>query len=170
MRPTRISSLLCCVVPLLALSACAAPSFQNNVYRNGRVAYRIGELGEDWRRVLVQGGQLAFHHRDGGTISVAGWCKDLEDVPLDVLTNHLLFGVEVSREERERITLDGRAALRTLVRGELDGVPIAMETVVSKKDGCTYDLQLIAGLSSFEKRQDDFERLVVGFATTPAKP
>jgi hypothetical protein len=136
-----------------------------DTYRDGLVAYRIGNLPSEWRRVQVTEGQLAFHHAGGGTIVANGSCEPREDVSLDVLTNHLLFGIEDRREQsRIRFDLDGRAALRTRLAGTLDGVPVALDLVVLKKDGCTYDLGLAASPAVYPLRQPDFERFFRGFA------
>jgi len=150
----------------LALAGCGTRgALSGNLYRDGPLAFRIGSLPPEWRRVQVADGQLAFHHADGGTILAHATCEARGDAPLDVLTNHLLFGIEAARERsRTPLSLDGRRALRTRVDGALDGVPIALDLVVLKKDGCTYDLELASSPQVFARRQADFERFFTGFA------
>jgi hypothetical protein len=140
-------------------------TLSGDLYRDGPVAFRIGALPPEWRRVQVADGQLAFHHEDGGTILAHATCEARGDASLDVLTNHLLFGIEEARERSRRpLLLDGRRGLRTRVDGELDGVPIALDLVVLKKDSCTYDLELASSPDVFARRQADFERFFTGFA------
>ncbi len=154
-----------------ALALCAAVSVAcagrlvGDVYHDDGVAFRVGALPAAWQRQNVAAGALSYHHKDGGTISAHGSCERAEDVPLDVLTNHLLIGVE-SRFERSRrtLTLDGRAALRTRIDAELDGVPVALDLVVVKKDGCVYDLAMVASRAAFAARRPDFDHFVVAFA------
>jgi hypothetical protein len=135
------------------------------VYRDGPVVFRIGVLPTPWRRVQIPDGQLAFHHAEGGTILAHATCERREDVSLNVLTNHLMFGIEQRRElARTPLSLDGREALRTRIVGRLDGVAVALDLVVMKKDGCTYDLELASSPQVFALRQRDFERFVEGFA------
>ena len=168
MRKTARSWL--CLLLLLSMAAslfaCATSSrFVNQVYRRGRIAYRVGSLPDSWRRIAAHGADLAFRRRDGGTIVASARCDDVEDVPLDVLTNHLLFEIVIHGEfTRTPFTLDGRAALRTRLEGELDGVPVALDLIVMKKDGCTYDLQLIAAPVQYARCQADFDAFVRGFA------
>jgi hypothetical protein len=156
--------------PLLLLAASLAGcgtrgTLSGSLYRDGPLAFRIGALPAEWRRVQVGDGQLAFHHDDGGTILAHATCEARDDVSLDVLTNHLLFGVEEAREiSRAPLSLDGRRALRTRIDGAVDGVPIALDLVVLKKDSCTYDLQLASSPDVFVRRQPDFERFFAGFA------
>ena len=151
---------------LAAVPACQTGGrLTGDTYRDGAVAYRIGTLPSGWERVKLADGQLAFHHVAGGAIHASATCQGREDVSLDVLTNHLLFGIEDRREEsRVRLELDGRTALRTRIDGTLDGVPMSLDLVVVKKDGCIYDLGLAAAPAVFAQRQRDFERFFRGFA------
>jgi hypothetical protein len=75
-----------------------------------------------WQRLPDAGDRVAFHHTEGGTLAVNATCDKADDVPLDVLTNHLLFGIGDRREQvRAPITVDGRAALRTRLEGRARG-------------------------------------------------
>jgi hypothetical protein len=137
----------------------------DDLYQDGQVAFRVGRLPADWQRVQVADGHLAFHHRAGGTIVASASCDRFIDLSLDLLTNQLLYGVEGRQEAaRTRIPLDGRMALRTQMNGRLDGVPIALDMVVMKKDGCTYDIVLASSPQQHQKRQPDFERFFSAFA------
>src|SRR5258708_3739782 len=107
----------------LALAACSAPAqLSGGVVTGAEAKYRVGTLPPDWQRFEIKDADLAFRHRAGGTILANAFCEGIDDVPLDVLTNHLLFGIEARADEaREELNLDGRAALRTRLTGKLDG-------------------------------------------------
>lgn len=163
----RAPSILAALGLSLILGCAARGSFVNGQYRRGSVVYRVGDLPPAWQRAAVGDLDLVFRHREGGTVAANATCPYREDAPLSVLTNHLLFGIEAQKEQgRIPITLDGRAGLRTHLTGELDGVAIEMSLVVLKKDGCAYDLQLIAGPRIFASRLPDFERFLAGFTTS----
>ena len=124
---------------------------------------RVGTLPADWQRIRDDGGSIAFHHARGGTIVSATSCGDGDDVPLDVLTHHLLLGIEGRHERaRQELVLDGRAALRTRIDATIDGVAVALDLVVLKKDGCTIDLYLVAPPLAYDERRADFDRFVAG--------
>jgi hypothetical protein len=107
---------------------------------------------------------IVLHPVEDGTIASHASCADADDVPLDVLTNHLLFGLEHKQERSRRpLTLDGRAALRTRLEATLDGVPVALDLVVLRKDGCTHDLMLIAPPDRLSRLEPAFERFVARF-------
>jgi hypothetical protein len=155
---------------MLLWACCSTVVVTRQAYRHGRVAYQVGPLTGEWRQVRFGDEDLVFRHRDGGTIAAKGSCAagsvPIDDLPLAVLTNHLLFGISIRQDHGHTLlTLDGRQALRTHLVGELDGVPIELDLVVMKKDGCIYDLQLIAAPHEFARRQSDFDAFVQGFAS-----
>jgi len=154
---------------LLALAAgCSTARFVGDTYRDNQTAYHLGPLNQSWERHDLGGGNLVFSHPQGGTILVNSTCSKIRDLPLTVLANQALFGVEVERERRrEEMTVDGRAALWTQLTGTLDGVPVEMNLVVLKKDGCTYDFGLVASREVFLEREGDFWTLVNQFHGLP---
>jgi hypothetical protein len=155
-------------IVLVALAACATSSFSGNVFRNSETAYRVGPLDASWVRDRPSDCNLAWRNPAGGTIMVNALCEGIRDVPLDVLTNQALFGLEQKQEHsRETFTLDGRAAQRTRLSASLDGVPVELDLVVLKKDGCTYDFQLVASAKAFADREGEFWRFVQGFEQLP---
>jgi hypothetical protein len=148
------------------VSGCAHGTLTERIYQDRETTYRLGWLPASWKQFRLQDGDVGYKHREGGTIYADHFCRASDDVPLDVLTNHLLFDVRAVHElSREKLTIDGRAALRTQVEGEMDGVPITLDLVVLKKDGCTYDMVLISGRNSFAERVPDFDVFVHGFTT-----
>jgi hypothetical protein len=123
-----------------------------------------GALPEPWSKIRGDAQSVAYHHASGGTIAADITCGDADDVPLDVLTNHLLFGIRDRRElRRTGLIVDGRAALRTRLDGTIDGVRVTLDVVVLKKDGCTYDLLLLASPEVASRREPDFERFIAAF-------
>jgi hypothetical protein len=138
------------------LGACAAPR---------TVSYDLPTLPNAWRPVKGEHAHHLFHHEKGGAIIANSSCRVSDsDAPLDVLTNHLLFELQDVKERgRRRLVLAGRAALRTSVDATLDGVPIALELVVLKKDGCTVDLHLVTSPEQRDARRADFDRFLERF-------
>lgn len=161
---TRLPLFLTLMV-LLAATGCRRVRFEDSVLSKKQVDYRIGELPDYWRRVFVEGNDLAFSEGDTGrALSVNSTCEGHEDPPLPVLTRHLLMGFTERQEvSQQLIPLDGREALRSRHTAKLDGVPVELELVVLKKDGCVYDFTYVAPPGQAEPRMKDFDQLIAGF-------
>jgi hypothetical protein len=166
---TRAPLLLALLLTLAATPACRRVRFEDSTLSKKQVRYRIGELPEAWHRVFVEGNDLAFSEDNTGrALSVNSTCQGHDDPPLPVLTRHLLMGFTESREvSKELIALDGREALRSRHTAKLDGVPVELELVVLKKDGCVFDFTYVAPPGQAQARMPDFDALIAGFHTGP---
>jgi hypothetical protein len=147
-----------------------ARTFDGEVYRAGPIAFRIGPVPGGWRRVEVGDAALAFRDdAHGASILVNARCKKPDDVtPLVALTNHLVMGSterEVTVQEVE--PFDGREALRTRMRAKWDGVPMAHDIFVVKKDGCVYDFVYSGAPEAFDAGVPTFESFVRSFRALP---
>jgi hypothetical protein len=148
--------------------ACGGPSFDGSIYRGEDMAFRVGPVPESWRPIEIEAALIAY--RDDGksaTVAVSGRCgKDGDDVPLQALTHHLfLHFTDRDVMSQEVLQMDGRDALRTEIRAELDGVPKHYTVYVLKKDGCVYDFLHIADSGAPAESRAEFERFVRGFGT-----
>lgn len=149
----------------LVAAACASQSFDGQTYRNGELAFRVGPVPADWQAIEADNTLIAYRDRSSAaTIAVNGRCgKDGDDVPLESLTHHLfLHFTERQVQSQDKLSLDGRDALRTVLLAKLDGVPKHFVVVVIKKDGCVYDFLRIG---SDDSGSEEFERFVRGFST-----
>jgi hypothetical protein len=154
----------------VACGASTARSFDGSTYRHGPVAFQVAALPPTWRAVDVTDASLAYRDEShGASILVNARCtRPDEATPLVALTNHLLIGAtarEVVGQEVE--PFDGREALHTKLRAKWDGVPIAFDIYVMKKDGCIYDFVYMGDPSAFEVGAREFEGFVRGFRTLP---
>ena len=147
---------------------CASSGFDGQVYHDGAMRFRVGQVPASWRAVNVEGALLAF--RDdaaNATIAVNGRCGvDGDDVPLTSLTQHLFLEfTERTPITQQNVTLDGREALRTEISAALDGVKKRYLVYVMKKDGCVYDFMYIVAEGADTGSRAEFERFVQGFST-----
>ncbi|RJS20260.1 hypothetical protein DRW03_19985 [Corallococcus sp. H22C18031201] len=160
------------LVLLASLTGCRHVSFEDSVFQKSDVRYRVGEVSKDWQRVYFNDNDLAFSERaeTGRVLSVNATCNGHDDPPLPVLTRHLLMGFTERQELAQRtIPLDGREALRSRYVAKLDGVPVELELVVLKKDGCVFDFTYVAPPGMAEARMPDFDALLAGFHAEPQR-
>lgn len=153
----------------LALAVCAAcahaETWSDGVLRKGDLTLRIGPVPSSWRRIDVEGAELAFRDdaRAGSVLlNVRCGARD-DDAPLSVLTDHLIMGTtEREVQSEEIIPFDGREAMHRVLRAKLDGVPMQYDIYVMKKDGCVHDLVYVAPPSHFAEGSAEFERFSQG--------
>ncbi len=165
--PMLVRALLAC-----GLAACAASaSFDGTVYRGGGVAFRVGAVPGSWRRVSLPVADLAF--RDDphdASILVNSRCSASDrDTPLLALTEHLIIGTtDRHLTTEEVVSFDGREARHTVLTAKLDGVTMAYDVFVLKKDGCVYDLVYVTTPGGAGAGTAEFEAFVRGFHTVPS--
>ncbi|HEX3769975.1 MAG TPA: hypothetical protein VHV30_03885 [Polyangiaceae bacterium] len=167
--PRRLLSAAAIAAAGVAVAAgvgCAhADSFQDGVFRKEGVAVRVGPVPEGWRRIGVDGADLAYRDeaRGGSALFDVRCGHRDDDAPLSVLTEHLIMGTtEREFDAQDTVPFDGREALHTLMRAKLDGVPMQYDIYVMKKDGCVYDLVYVAPPGGFAGGAAAFEPFATG--------
>lgn len=162
---------------LTLLAACApAASFDGTLFRGHDVSFRVATVPPTWRRVSLPYADLAFRDdaRDASILLNSRCSPSDRDAPLVALTDHLILGTTARRVTREEtVPFDGREAQHTLLEARLDGVPMAYDIYVLKKDGCVFDLVYVTpppaapdGVAT--SGAVEFERFVSGFHTVPS--
>jgi hypothetical protein len=162
------SLMLCVLCALCAACGSAQSGLEGAVYRSDRVAFKVGEVPASWTVIRVDAANVAYRDEPNrASVLANGRCgrKD-DDTPLSALTAHLVMGT-TAREiaSQETIPFDGREAMHTRMQAKLDGVPMAYDLYVLKKDGCVYDLVYVGDPRAFESGVPAFERFVSGFHT-----
>ena len=154
----------------LVLLGCggAHKKFENGVFQDGRVSFRVPATPSSWERIDLSDASLAFHDEGrAATILVNARCggKD-DDTPLPALVNHLVMGTtERDFVKEETIPFDAREARHAILKAKLDGVLRSYDIFVLKKDGCVYDFVYVAPPARFADATGEFEGFVSGFRT-----
>lgn len=149
---------------LVGLTVGCRGGLSGGSYTRDGISYRVAEPQAPWRVVAFEDNDLAWAAPSGHVLAINATCSGHEDPQLDVLTNHLVFGF-TDREwlGKTKVQLDGRDALRSKVKARLDGVPVSLELVVLKKNGCVHDITYVSPLGREAQHQAEFEALVAGF-------
>jgi len=148
---------------VVVLSGCRGGLAGGMFTRDG-ISYRVVEPAGPWQRRAFEDNDLAWLAPTGHVIAINATCSGHEDPQLDVLTNHLVMGfTEKQWVSKTKFQLDGRDALRSLVKAKLDGVPTSLDLVVLKKNGCVHDFSYISPQGQEAAHQAEFDALVAGF-------
>ena len=166
-RPlATLGALALAALALLGTASCGhAQSFDEGVLRKGGLAVRVGPVPSGWRRIQVDGADLAFRddERSGSALFNVRCGQRDDDAPLTALTQHLIMGTtEREFDAQDTVPFDGREALHSLLRAKLDGVPMQYDIYVMKKDGCVYDLVYVAPPGRFATGAAAFEPFATG--------
>ncbi len=165
-RRPRSIPLLFAVALLAGCTGCArADALDGRIYRKSGVEVRMGAIPVSWRRIEVDGADVAFRDdaREGSVLFDVRCGRRDEDAPLSVLTEHLIMGTTAREFDAEdTVPFDQREALHTLLRAKLDGVPMQYDIYVMKKDGCVYDLVYVAPPGRFAEGAAEFEEFAGG--------
>jgi hypothetical protein len=153
---------------VLALAAgCASTGrIEHGVFYSAK-GYRVTLPRTGWTVQPGGGADLELRRADppGGMLADAT-CggRETQRNP-GLLARHLTFGL-AKRETLQNGTraIAGRPAAHTVVRGSVDGAPVAVEAVVIKGERCVYDFLYVAPAAHFETGRDDFRKLVESFA------
>lgn len=167
------------VTALLAISlalplSCASGGarVEGSTVSTPEVSYEIGPVPAGWRRIRVEDNDLAWiDDARAAIVHVDHTCERSQDTPLAALVQHLLIGF--TRREtvlEETVPFDRREARHVVVNARLDGVPRTIELYVMKKDGCVFDLGLVAPPDRFEAARRDFTAFAQGFRTARTPP
>jgi hypothetical protein len=151
------------------LGACGGKAhYEGGVYRDPVTAFRVETPGPEYDRLDGIGASgLSWAGPGGAMLQVKARCDRSLDIPLRALMGHLLIGfTELETLSEALVPMDGREALERHVRAKVDGVPRELLLRVLKKDGCVYDLALVAPPgASFERARPGYSRMVESFGT-----
>jgi hypothetical protein len=166
-KPSR-NHLAGLAMALIMASACAASSFDGQIYHGEGFAFEIPKTASSWDRLTATDAALAYRDEAAqATVLINARCgMDGADVPLGALTQHLFLQFTAREvKKQEVVPFDGREAMHTRLDAKLDGVPMSYDVWVLKKDGCVYDLLYMAPPDNFDSGFPQFQALVQGFKT-----
>jgi len=126
----------------------------------------IGTLPESWKRIGIEGGDLAFSNSVAdSTITVNSTCDERKTrYSLKALSESLITGIKNKKaESRQDIQIDGQPALKSIYTGSLNNTPVMIETRVFKKNECVYDFTYASSPSNFDTEAGVFDEFISRF-------
>jgi hypothetical protein len=156
---------------VLLLAACAGDLVAMKTgFRNPRLGYTIARPSEEageWRRVDLEGADLAFRGPGGATMSLLARCGQARPVNPAILARNLLIGVGDREIERAApVAHAGHPGWEQVVRVRGDGTPLTLKTVTVATQRCVFDWVLTAG-SDFAALEPVFDQWWASFRAEP---
>ena len=164
-----MAALLVGAALLAALApGCGGGRVADGTYMNPDTGFRVPIPAAPWAPVSLTDVEVAFRHPGAGTLAVFSECVGAERGPLRILARHLFFGLKGQRiVEQAPVSLNGAEAMRTIVRGSLEGSPVVVDSVVARRGACVVDLVLVAPPDTYQALRPDLERMMAGWAPLP---
>lgn len=170
---------------ILVMSSCSATKFLLNyasgddgkpgemkdwVYTTERNSYRVAPLSQNWERVSIEGGDMAFHNSASDIVlTVSSVCAN-RDYDLETLSDSLVVGLGKKRMKlRKNIEVGGAGGLYTEYGVSLDDENFSLATVVHKSAKCDYDFSYSADPAGFQANLGKFIDFLSGFEELWAK-
>ena len=172
MRTCIVGAAMLALVALAAGCAGNKATIKGNSISTDYTSYTIKTPPPPaWKRIDVEDCDAGFfNQRYSAVITVNSTCKDYQDASPEVLTRHLLFGIENQKiNSRKAIAIAGREGLLTDVSGTLDGVPNHMKLMVVNRNYCTYDIILVTPPDSFDEAVATYDAVVASFNVKSSK-
>ncbi len=150
-------------------SACASDLvFEHGRYRSDRGHYSIakpGGEGSAWRRVRVEGAEIAFQGPDGATLSLIEHCGRPLAKPR-ILARQLLIGLEgrTLTDEGPLPSDESRGWVQWL-EATAEGKAIRLKTVTRVIGTCSYDWILVVQ-DGLERHEPVFDAWCESFRTS----
>ncbi|MCC7402979.1 MAG: hypothetical protein IT288_01145 [Bdellovibrionales bacterium] len=102
--------------------------------------------------------------KNGNSISFLSDCDEKSDPSLTSVQQGILNGLAKQEVvDSSYKPFNGRQALFTRVKGEVDGIPSQVQMVILKKNKCLYVITYVGLEAQFESNRADFENFVQGF-------
>jgi hypothetical protein len=154
-------------------SACASDLvFEDGRYRSDDGHYSIakpGGEGSAWRRVRVEGAEIAFQGPDGATLSLIERCGRPLAKPR-ILARQLLIGLEGRKLTGEGpLPSDESRGWVQWVEAPAEGGVIRLKTVTRVIGTCSYDWILVVS-DGLERHEPVFDAWWGSFRTTTLEP
>lgn len=140
------------------------------IYTTERNSYRVTPLSQDWKRVPVEGGDIAFYNSASNImLTVSSVCAE-RNYDLKTLSDSLVVGLGKKRVKiRKDIKIGGDMGLYTEYEAALDDRTFALATVVHKSSKCDYDFSYSADIGDFQTNLGKFVDFLSGFEELWAK-
>jgi hypothetical protein len=107
--------------------------------------YKIHFDEKNWaKKDKDERSDYVFENKDGSILLSNSFCGEFQDQPLDYLANKTFKAVgDFKPEKGEWTTLLKREAYRLEGKGKVDGVPVGLQIVNTRRNNCYFDFVAI---------------------------
>jgi hypothetical protein len=147
---------------LLLITGCSlsmGPSQPESAKGN---SYKVNFQSENWTQKNEDRSDYVWVNKlDGRILLSNSFCDEFQDQPLDKLANKTFNTVDKLKiEKRDYTTFKNREAYRLEGEGLVDGVPVGLNLLNTRRNNCYFDFVSITPLTSAKEVNTDFEQFL----------
>ena len=149
---------------ILLTSGCVSVELPNSKTTSAKDV-KWSEPGGQFKEIKATNADKTWlSSRTGNTISYLSECGNSADPSLQALEAESLSALgKINPISNKVYDYNGRAARSSVSSGEVDGVPVQLELLVFKKNGCNYTLSYGGVMKQFDVEQKIFEDFKANF-------
>ncbi len=99
----------------------------------------------------------------GNSISFLSECKVRNEPSLEILEKEVLGALDQATSKKQKLLFNEREALRLKAEGKLDGVPVEIDSMIFKKNTCSYTVTFGGRKGSLKNEQNLFDTFLKEF-------
>lgn len=149
---------------LLLLSSCSIMFGDKQPESAKGNQYKINFKQEHWienKQNEDRSDYVWTNQQDGRILLSNSFCQEFQDQPLEALATTTFKIVDnLKIKSQEYITLENREAYRLEGQGKVDGVPVRLMLVNTRRNNCYFDFVSINPTSSTVEEHADFEKFL----------
>jgi hypothetical protein len=124
--------------------------------------YKIRFEENDWEQKKEDRSDYVWINKNDGRILLSNsFCNEFQDQPLEQLATKTFNIVDdLKIEKKDYTTLENREAYQLEGKGKVDGVPVGLILMNTRRNNCYFDFVSITPLSSAQENHSDFEKFL----------
>lgn len=152
-----------CILALF-LSSCVSVKLGDSKIASAK-GVRFSSPGFPFKQIKVANSDRSWlSEKTGNTISFLSECGSNVDLSISQIETDSLSALnKVEVLQAEVTEYNGREAHKTLVTGELDGIPVQLALLVFKKNNCNYTLSYSGVKKNFASEESYFQNFINDF-------
>lgn len=125
-------------------------------------AYKVRFKSDSWSQKEEDRSDYVWVNKADGRILLSNsFCDEFQDQPLDKLATKTFNTVDdLKVEKKDYTTFKNREAYRLEGKGKVDGVPVGLILLNTRRSNCYFDFVSITPLDSAHEVRVDFEKFL----------
>lgn len=149
----------------ITVAGCKTVQVTDNILTSDNRLYNITISGKEWDLKKITNEVTVLQNKGNhATVAFITNPIETEELPLNVMVNHLLIEIKNKNIfQRNETLIDGIKAINVVLNGEVDGNVVKINSFVTKKGKFAFNIIYWAHPDDYKSSIERFESLVKSF-------